>query len=70
MEIYSDLKNQESKEFEKLLDSQYSKVKIEEGKVISCTVVKITDKFGLSGHAGYHKSILGIRGWALFDPKE
>ena len=45
MEIYSDLKNQESKEFEKLLDSQYSKVKIEEGKVISCTVVKITDKF-------------------------
>ena len=45
MEIYSDLKSQESKEFEKLLDSQYSKVKIEEGKVISCTIVKITDKF-------------------------
>ncbi len=45
MEIYSDLKSQEAKEFEKLLDSQYSEVKIEEGKVISCTIVKITDKF-------------------------
>ena len=45
MEIYSDLKSQEAKEFEKLLDSQYSEVKIEEGKVISCTIDKITDKF-------------------------
>ncbi len=45
MEIYSDLTNKESKEFEKLLENQHSKVKIEEGKVISCTVVKITDKF-------------------------
>ena len=45
MEIYSDLKSQESKEFEKLLDSQYSEVKIEEGKVISCKIEKITDKF-------------------------
>ena len=45
MEIYSNLQSQETKEFEKLLDSQYSEVKIEEGKVITCTVVKITDKF-------------------------
>ena len=45
MEIYSDLKSQEAKEFEKLLDSQYSEVKIEEGKVISCKIEKITDKF-------------------------
>ena len=34
MEIYKDLKNQASKEFEQLLNSQLSKIKIEEIKKI------------------------------------
>ncbi len=45
MEIYNDLNNQNAKEFEKLLNSQLSKAKIEEGKVIDGTVTKITNKF-------------------------
>ena len=35
MEIYQDLSNPASKEFEKLLNSQLSKVQIEEGKIIN-----------------------------------
>ncbi len=34
MEIYKDLSSQASQEFEKLLNSQLSKVNIEEGKII------------------------------------
>ena len=34
MEIYKDLKSPANKEFEKLLNSQLSKNKIEEGKII------------------------------------
>ena len=45
MEIYNDLSKQNAKEFEKLLNSQLSKTKIEEGKVIDGTVTKITNKF-------------------------
>ena len=45
MEIYKDLSNQASKEFEKLLNSQLSKTKIEEGKVIEGKINKITEKF-------------------------
>jgi small subunit ribosomal protein S1 len=45
MEIYSDLSNPASKEFEKLLNSQLSKIKIEEGKIIEGKINKITDKF-------------------------
>ncbi len=45
MEIYKDLTNPASKEFEKLLTSQLSKTKIEEGKVIDGKINKITDKF-------------------------
>ena len=45
MEIYKDLSNQNAKEFEKLLNSQLSKTKIEEGKVIDGEVTKITNKF-------------------------
>ena len=35
MEIYKDLSNPASKEFEKLLNSQLSEVSIEEGKIIN-----------------------------------
>ena len=45
MEIYKDLKSQASQEFEKLLNSQLSKTKIEEGKVIDGKINKITEKF-------------------------
>ncbi len=45
MEIYKDLKSPASKEFEKLLNSQLSKTKIEEGKVIEGKINKISDKF-------------------------
>ena len=45
MEYYNDLSTQASKEFEKLLNSQLSKIKIEEGKIIEGRINKITDKF-------------------------
>ena len=45
MEIYKDLSNPASKEFEKLLNSQLSKVNIEEGKIIDGKINKITEKF-------------------------
>ncbi|MDC0215885.1 S1 RNA-binding domain-containing protein [Candidatus Pelagibacter sp.] len=45
MEIYKQLETTASKEFEKLLNSQLSKNKIEEGKIIEGKVAKITDKF-------------------------
>ena len=45
MEIYKDLSNPESKEFEKLLNSQLSKAQIEEGKIINGKINKITEKF-------------------------
>ena len=45
MEIYKDLSTPGSKEFESLLNSQLSKAKIEEGKIIDGTVTKITEKY-------------------------
>ena len=45
MEIYKDLSNPGIKEFESLLNSQLSKTKIEEGKLITGIVTKITNKF-------------------------
>ena len=45
MEIYKDLSNPASKEFEKLLNSQLSKIQIEEGKIINGKINKITEKF-------------------------
>tara|TARA_E500000178_G_scaffold258430_1_gene255093 strand:- start:9 stop:1730 length:1722 start_codon:yes stop_codon:yes gene_type:complete len=45
MEIYKDLSSQASKEFEKLLNNQFTKNTIEEGKVIEGKINKITEKF-------------------------
>ena len=46
MEIYKDLNNSVNKEFEKLLNSQHSKLKnIIEGKIVEGKITKITDKF-------------------------
>ena len=45
MEIYKDLNSPASKEFKELLNSQLSKAKIEEGKIIEGKVNKITEKY-------------------------
>ena len=46
MEIYNKLDTPASKEFEQLLNSQFTKiVSPEEGKIISCVVSKVTEKF-------------------------
>ena len=45
MEIYKDLNSPINQQFEKLLNSQLSKNKIEEGKIIDGKITKITDKF-------------------------
>ncbi len=45
MEIYKNLSDPASKEFEKLLNSKLSKTQIEEGKIINGKINKITDKF-------------------------
>ncbi len=45
MEIYKDLSSPASKQFEELLNTQLSKNKIEEGKIIEGKITKITKKF-------------------------
>ena len=45
MEIYKDLSSPASQQFEKLLNTQLSKNKIEEGKIIEGKVTKITNKY-------------------------
>ena len=45
MEIYKDLNNPDNQQFEKLLNSQLSKVNIDEGKIIEGKVNKITEKY-------------------------
>jgi small subunit ribosomal protein S1 len=45
MELYKELNNEQSKEFEQLLNNQLSKTKIEEGKIIDGKINKITEKF-------------------------
>ena len=45
MEIYKDLNTPKNQKFEELLNSQLSKNKIEEGKIIDGKITKITDKF-------------------------
>ena len=46
MEIYKDLSSPASKEFEQLLNSQFTKTASpEEGKIINCVVSKVTDNF-------------------------
>ena len=45
MEIYKDLTTPASKEFEELLNTQLSKINIEEGKIIEGRINKVTEKF-------------------------
>ena len=43
-EIYKDLSSPKSKEFEKLLNTEFSKSQISEGKIVDGTITKITNK--------------------------
>ena len=45
MEIYKDLSSPINQKFEKLLNSQLSKNKIQEGKIIDGIITKITEKY-------------------------
>ena len=45
MEIYKDLSNPDNQQFEELLNSQLSKINIEEGKIIEGKINKITEKY-------------------------
>ena len=45
MEIYKDLSSPATQQFQKLLDGQLSKNKIEEGKIIEGKITKITNKY-------------------------
>ncbi len=45
MEVYKDLSSPANQQFQELLNSQLSKNKIEEGKIIDGKVTKITDKY-------------------------
>ncbi len=45
MEVFKDLSNPASQEFERLLNSQHSKSNVEEGKIIEGKINKITDKY-------------------------
>jgi len=45
MQIYKDLNSPSNQKFEKLLNSQLSKNKIEEGKIVDGKITKITDKY-------------------------
>ena len=45
MEIYNSNQTEKYKEFEKLLNNQSSKLKIEEGKITEGKISKITEKY-------------------------
>ena len=45
MELFKELDNKQSKEFEQLLNNQLSRTKIEEGKIIEGKINKITEKY-------------------------
>ena len=43
MEVYKDISNSQNEEFKKLLIDRFSKSKIEEGKLLTGIVTKITE---------------------------
>tara|TARA_Y100000590_G_scaffold469492_1_gene657371 strand:+ start:8480 stop:10204 length:1725 start_codon:yes stop_codon:yes gene_type:complete len=63
MEIYKDISNTQNKEFEKLLIDNFSKTKIEEGKILTGTITKITEKH-------VYCLIDGMKSEALIDASE
>tara|TARA_B100002052_G_scaffold185408_1_gene168931 strand:- start:3950 stop:5677 length:1728 start_codon:yes stop_codon:yes gene_type:complete len=63
MEIYKDISSSQNQEFKKLLFENFSKTKIEEGKLLTGTITKVTDK---------HVFVLiaGMKSEALIDINE
>ena len=59
MEIYKQIDTPASKEFVKLLNSQLSKNKIEEGKIVEGKIAKITEKFIFLFIALFQQRIIG-----------
>jgi len=44
MEIYKDISNTQNKKFQELLNDKFSKIKIEEGKILTGKISKISEK--------------------------
>ena len=63
MEIYKDISNSQNQEFKKLLIDRFSKSKIEEGKLLTGIVTKITEKY-------VYLLIDGMKSEALIDSNE
>tara|TARA_Y100001970_G_scaffold270775_1_gene365109 strand:+ start:7352 stop:9079 length:1728 start_codon:yes stop_codon:yes gene_type:complete len=63
MEVYKDISNSKNQEFKKLLIDNFSKTKIEEGKLLTGTVTKITEKH-------IYILIAGMKSEALIDTSE
>ena len=63
MEFYKDISNSKSQEFKKLLIDNFSKTKIEEGKLLTGKITKITDKH-------VYLLIEGMKSEALIDISE
>jgi len=68
MEVFKNLDNPASKEFEKLLNSQFTKNQnLVEGKVINCVVSKVTDKFVyLTGEGLKQEPIIDLKELQLY----
>ena len=63
MEIYKDISNTQNQEFKKLLIDNFSKTKIEEGKLLIGKITKITEKH-------VYLLIDGMKSEALIDINE
>ena len=44
MEIYKDISNSQIQKFQELLNDKFSKIKIEEGKILTGKISKISEK--------------------------
>ena len=58
--IYNDLSSPKSKEFEKLLNTEFSKSQISEGKIADGTITKITNKLVFIDCGGKSEGTLDI----------
>ena len=63
MEIYKDISTSQNQKFQKLLIENFSKTKIEEGKILTGTITKITEKH-------IYLMINGMKSEALIDINE
>ncbi len=63
MEVYKDISSSQNQEFKKLLIDNFSKTKIEEGKLLVGTITKISEKH-------VYLLIDGMKSEALIDVNE